>query len=60
MVLEPVMVTEKREPAIRPAVHETPVTAFVRTGPIWEKVGKKFTKQFFCRPDKGVGFGLSW
>jgi hypothetical protein len=58
LVLEPMIVEEEKLKNMPPP--ETKAQKFFRTGTIWEKVGRRFTKEFWLRPDRGIGFTLSW
>lgn len=58
--LEPFIVHGPQGPALPPALHETPLATYIRTGNLWEKIGRKITTEIFCRPDKGLGLSFSW
>ena len=58
LVLDPIVVTEKKTPVLPPALHETPVNAFIRTGTIAEHVGRKVTTRFWFSDALRLSF--SW
>jgi hypothetical protein len=58
--LEPFIVHGRQVPVLPPALHETPVQEFVRTGALWEKVGRKFKTKFWFASDKGLMLSFSW
>lgn len=58
--LEPMIVEGKRELAWPPPVRENRVQEVLRTGTLWERVGSRFTKRFWAKGDRGIGFTLSW
>lgn len=60
VVLDTMVVREKKALAIPPALHETPVAKYLRTGNFWQRIGHRFTSEIFCRPDKGIGLSFSW
>jgi len=56
--LEPMIIEEEKLKALPPP--ETRVEKFSRTGTLWEKVGRTFTKRFWMKGDQGIMFTLSW
>jgi hypothetical protein len=60
VVLDKLVVREKRTPAIPPAVHETPVDKFFRTGTIAEHIGKKVTTKFWFSGERGLMLSFLW
>ena len=56
--LEPMIVTEEKLKNLPPP--ETKMENFIRTGTIWEKIGRKFTQRFWAKGDEGIMFTLSW
>ena len=56
--LEPMIVEEEKLKNLPPP--ETKAEKFFRTGTIWKKVGRTFTKEFWFRSGRGIGFTLSW
>ncbi|HWA25569.1 MAG TPA: hypothetical protein VG734_07910 [Lacunisphaera sp.] len=55
--LEPMVIREK---PIEIPPPETKAAYFLRTGTVWEKVGRTFTRRFWVDGGRGVGFTLSW
>jgi hypothetical protein len=60
LALEPMIVTGSKVPQLPPALHETPVTEFLRTGTLWERIGHKIKTKLWMRGDKGVMLSFSW
>ena len=58
LVLEPMIVEEEKLKGLPPP--ETKTEKFFRTGTLWEKVGRRFTKRFWMKGDQGIMFTLSW
>jgi len=58
LVLEPMIVEEEKLKNLPPP--ETKPEKFFRTGTIWERIGRRFTKRFWMKGDAGIMFSLSW
>jgi hypothetical protein len=56
--LEPIVIEDEKLKDLPPP--EAKVEKFFRTGTVWERVGRRFTKRFWLKGDKGLMFTLSW
>lgn len=58
LALNPFIVTAPAMPSEQP--RETQVEKFIRTGTIWQHVGKKVTTRFWMKGDEGLMLRFSW
>jgi hypothetical protein len=58
LLLEPMIVEEPKLEDLPPP--ETRAAKFFRTGTLWEKIGRRFTKRFWMKGDRGIMFSISW
>ncbi len=60
LALEPMIVTGPKPPQLPSPLYETPMTKFLRTGTLWERIGHKIKTKLWMRGDKGVMLTFSW
>jgi hypothetical protein len=56
--LEPMIIEGEKLKDLPPP--ETQAAIFFRTGTVWERVGRRFTKRFWMKGDQGIMFSISW
>lgn len=60
LLLDPMIVEGEKVKDLPAVPQENKVQEVLRTGTLWEHKGPRFTRRFWIKGDRGIGFTLSW